>query len=336
MEGDKTRKIAIIVWKWNELEDRILTAARLVDYEPSRFLDFKNQYVVSYDVVKRRSGGDQPFLTDHRVICVRTELGQEEAIIPFLQDLVSQYQAEAKSNICVFLHRNEGFNQRTVDLIFKNPNVDRCFLFSDGQDYIYYATQGIGLIDDDGDFFFHAPVQKRPKIEVANDEKLWVFHSYFQQTWNYYQNEYSAKLLELREDLLDYLMDRVDDLDSPMSINHFHEILMADTYLQLRVKSFVEHPKLSEKENGILRALEQQSKKSYSFDDLQAFAQQNKQTNQTYHAIKESLTQIYRPTSESELKKYAPRRLMNTLQNHFLNLTRMFSAEEHKLTSHEP
>ena len=336
MESDKQRKIAIIVWKWNQLEDQILTAERLENYHSDKFCDFKEQYVVPYQVVKRRAGGASPHHTAHQVICLRTELGQEEAVIPFLQDLATYYQEEADSKIYVFLHRNDGFNQHSADQIFKNTDVDRCFLFSDGRDFIYYATQGIGLIDDDGDFYFHPPVQKRPKIEVANDEKRWVFHSYFNQTWNYYQNEYSAKLLELREDILDFYMGRVDDLDSPMSINHFNEMLMADTYLQLRVKSFVEHPMLSEKEYNMLRALEQQSQKSYSFDDLQAFAQKSEETNQSYLAIRESLTQIYRPTPESELEKHPPRRLMSTLQNHFLNLTRMFSAEEHKLTSHEP
>lgn len=322
MQKSKKKKIAVIVWKWQELKSRTLTREILADYKNEKLAEWIGKYLQTYEVVKKRTGGKKPSMTGNQVVCIRTAKGIAEDSLAFLQDLADHYRtAYPQAEIYYFLHRTDGFSFKTISALYERNAVDKCFLFSDGQDFIYYPSQEMGLLHDGGYFHYEPPSRNQPEVRVANEKNKWVYNAYFYPTWRYYSNEYYTKAIELREDLLDYYLTKIDQLDSEVSLYYLKEILDTDGDLQLRVKSLLNHRSLNGQDLESLRLLERQQQKSYSFDDLKAFVQKDDQLKKTHEELLKAMGTFYyaEPESTSD-ERIIPRQQLQNWQTHFIQL----------------
>lgn len=324
------RRIAIIVWKWSHLfEEATLNKALLQDFRPDEIESWKKKYTSVYQVVKKRESSKPPKSMGDLVVCIRTRPGDATAAVPFLQAIAKNYKTE-KSNtlLFLFLHRNDGFDQNHINLIYQESFVDKCFLFSDGRDFIYSPSQRMGLIDDIGAFFSQSASRTTPMIEVADDEKKLVFHSYFDQTWNYYQGEFLTKLIELREDLLDFFLEQIEDLDEELPRSHCKEYLSGYPELELRIKSLITDHVLSERENEQLETWERAHQKSYTFDDFRSYIEKDSTAIKLHEALTNTLIQdlfFSEKENEQQIMIPSPREMMRKWQGDFLELTKRLS-----------
>ncbi len=322
MQKSKKKKIAVIVWKWQELKERELTSTGLADYHSNKLTDWIEKHLQTYEVVKKRTGGKEPIKTGNQVVCVRTTRGIAGESLSFLQDLADYYRREyPTAEIYYFLHRTDGFSSSTINALYERDAVDKCFLFSDGQDFIYYPSQKMGLLHDGGYFHYEPASRNNPEVRVADEKNKWVYNAYFYPTWKYYTSEYYTKAIELREDLLDYYLTKIDQLDNEVPLYYFREVLEADDDLKLRVRSLLDHPALNEDDLERLKSLERQQQKSYSFDDLKAFVQKNNQLEKVHLGLLKAMNTLYQAEPDSTTDQVIiPRQQLQNWQTHFIQL----------------
>lgn len=317
----KIKKIAIIVWKWKSLEKQELTSKHLSTYHKDDLEGWLKKHSEEFQVVRRRRNNNPPKQTQHKVVCIRVASGHAEVSLAFLKDVAQHYKKDNdQAELFYFLHRTDGFSAKCIATLYQQKAINKCFLFNDGQDFIYYPSQKMGLLDDIGHFYYGEPKQDQPEVNVADEKNKWVYNRYFYPTWNYYCHEYYLKTIELREDLLDFFLEKIDQLDTKVSLYYLREVLNANRDLQLRVKSLLDHENLDEKETGTLRYLERRAQKSYTFDDLKAFVQNKPELEKAHHELTEMIRVFYSAKSDITTEKIVPRQQFQYWQTHFIHL----------------
>ena len=209
--------------------------------------------------------------------------------------LICELAKKEKGTLFIFLHRNHGLNEKHVEIILSRlekqglkGQIIKCFLFSDGRDYIYYKTQREGLLDGIGGFFegFYRLDQdgKRKKefISVLEDDKKHVKYAHFNRTWKYYSNEFFEKINTLFIDLMaefTFFQNGMDN-DKTISSQSWKEELeqldkVENKFLLYRLKSFLglydlndDGKKDLEAELNALSTFEKKEEVSYVFDDV--------------------------------------------------------------------
>lgn len=318
---NQPRRIALIVWRWKDLQPLAITQADLANFPADDPASWKGVRFDEYRVAVRRDPPQQHRLTADLVVRIHIAKDAGPHAAPLLRTLAAWYQQESASDIYVFLHRNDGFDGRSVSQLYEEPGVNKCFLFSDGHDYLYFSTQEAGLLGDNGRFFVQRATDRRPGVQVADNKSRLVFKIYFDRTWAYYSSEYDTKLLELKEDLLDYYLLKLDDLDSTVTLDYWRQLLQADHNLYLRIKSLVTDHRLSPREIDHLRALEKKRQKSYTFDDFRSYIEQRKAAGPCYRQLTDSLAAVVDEAAQSGRLIDSPRTRLREWQQRFQQLS---------------
>ncbi len=221
-EKQATPRIMIIVWKWEKSIS-----------EPG-----SGTWRVSHPENNEAYGADC-------IYCIRdtTPFKTREVEI---QKLIEACDANAP--IYVFLHRRAGYSGNEVSKIldhFINPpngisrNI-KCFLFSDGRDYIYTGINKKGLLadtDHSQEGTFGGSSGGEAADVVLNWEKRLINYSRFEDVWEYYTHYFKAKIFDLKEDLLLHLC-HFYTRNKPVFVSDFFDLLSEHEILYLRTKAF--------------------------------------------------------------------------------------------------
>jgi hypothetical protein len=291
MANTPTNRLMIILWSW-----RTLTKAPFFD-----------------TVQVHQSQGRDKIIRINK----RKEDKGDEIII---EQAKSYFQDH---DIFVFLHRDHGFDENIILQLLNDlqkyqtdsNRVLRCFLFSEGRDFIYYQTKEEGLLAS-GDFMrnaryksrFNNPDGKTEKIDVTikdldTKEKM-VKPQHFDRVWNYYQNEFEKKIISLQIDTIAAFVEIMnpavnDELISCMNWKVKIEALEEKTsdYLLLRLKSFLDYEdmKLSPTELQALQEFEKEKQISYEFDDCSVNLGEHliEEVQEAYQILRDRLKPVF-------------------------------------------
>lgn len=195
-----------------------------------------------------------------------------------IQELVEKHIQN--SRVFLFLHRSHGYNYKVIDQILTNlkslPEATqkiRCFLFGEGNDYIYIAKQARGLLGTRGTLTARMPV-KNAKANatqlisaIADTEQKVIKKEHFDSVWRFYTNTFKAKIFELKEDLFANLLEFHQQKDLPPRALYDHIKQHENQLLFLRLLSFTGKVRKGSDLELALKKYENDSKKSYLFDD---------------------------------------------------------------------
>lgn len=267
-------RIMLIVWKWRDWEEKIITEEYLQKLQDHRWLNHietaKNELFDEYQVCYFSEEEVKMVEPEAKVIRVRIEHDETDQLtLLFLGTLITKYEKEGE--LFVFLHRKDGFTDRSIRYLLEKYNNNRYFLFGEGRDYIYYQTQNEGLLGDDACFFSQKPNPQQPGIAVADDKRKLVFQPHFDKVWNHYKYEFYTKIYELKEDLLSHFVQLLaEHFDRPFT-DYLQHMEKASPLLW-RVKSFMDqdYHDFTDKEKKQLADYSYEQQKSFVFDDCRA------------------------------------------------------------------
>lgn len=223
--------------------------------------------------------------------------------------------------IYLLLHRGHNHSHQEIETLLQinEGKVKKIFLFSDGRDFIYYKTYGKGFLDDLGNFW------KQDGVNVVEEDKETKKQTlrapYFDNVWHYYDHEFRKKICELKQDILDVCTyhtfpNRPDSISHREFIDYFKDSCNKQgKHLCLRIKSFlgeydnIENPKKKsqfkkydtiKEECEVLEDFEEESKRSYIFDDCNAnmehilpHNEKDKLASDSYKALREKMKPLF-------------------------------------------
>ena len=271
------KPVMVINWKWREL-DHIHTKEKKGQnfHEPTD--NQKKELYKEYEV--------QPSNLYKNAKVIATAIYKDndenkELAQKLLYAVIGDFVGE-DNHLMVFLHRTNGYNEDDVEdlLNYFEGKVNKCFLFADGRDYIYYKTQKAGFLDDSGGFMRQRDIDTGIRVMTYDDVNKIVLQPYFDRVWNYYKGEFESKIFQLKEEIFDQWMPLLlpgknNEIKQEQLIKLIHE---ADNQLFYRMKSFLgkydketthanKKDETLQKEQESLRELEKERKVSYIFDD---------------------------------------------------------------------
>ena len=219
-----TKKIMIIIWRWKGL---IKVNKNYIEKPKNQSLlnNIKQNHPRIYDVWNVEPSQNTKIAKVIRASIINTEETQ-----PLLKQLID-LEATDDCKIFLFLHRNNFYTQKDVKtLLQKYPLLDKCFLFGDGRDFIYYKTKNEGLLDGAGKF----------KIGIVFPSEQIIKQPHFDNVWQYYSLEFKQKLQDLNEAIQAYCM----GLTTPsygefITKQTFINFLKQKPTLYYRIKSFL-------------------------------------------------------------------------------------------------
>lgn len=208
---------------------------------------------------------------------IRVDASWSEQTQQHIQELVKKNLSDAV--IYLFLHRSHGYNYKIIDLILNNlkdlPEATkklRCFLFGEGNDYLYIAKHHRGLLGTRGTFSARMPIKNKANASqlitaVADYEQKVLKKEHFDNTWKFYTNTFKAKIFELKEDLFANLLTfHQQSSQEPRALYHFIK-KQENHLLFLRLLSFTGKVRKDSDLELALKKYETDRKKSYLFDD---------------------------------------------------------------------
>ena len=209
---------------------------------------------------------------------IRLDLKWSPRAKEVIQELVAQHIADAR--VYLFLHRSHGYNYKIIDQILSDlkslPEATeklRCFLFGEGNDYIYIAKQPRGLLGTRGTLSARMPVKNGKSnatqliSAVADEEKKTLKKEHFDNVWRFYTNTFKAKIFELKEDLFANLLEFHQQEQLPPRAVYDHIKQQENKLLFLRLLSFTGKVRKGSDLELALKKYENDFKKSYLFDD---------------------------------------------------------------------
>lgn len=241
-----------------------------------------------------------------------------------------------ESEVLLFLHRAHFYKDEDVVAIrarFGKSNL-KCFLIADGRDYIYYATQKSGLLNDAGGFFIQRDPDTDEYVETFDEKGQFVRQPYFDRVWLHYRDEFQRKVFILKEELLNCWLELLlPGQPASIAVNELIERLSRrhERLLLYRIKSFLgiykgansaaeisdpEQYFRFKKEVQEVEQLERREGKSYLFDDAIAnLAIENERDRpligEIYEDTKRLLEQVFFGSntyiSQSDLRELADR-----------------------------
>jgi hypothetical protein len=258
------RKVFIILWKWDHLTHVNANTFRKREFEDYADDIHKAKDKGFYDECSVQGSNQCP-----DALLVRASIyNDNEQTKKLFLALIGKY-SNKDSEVLLLLHRANFYEKHDMEQIihaFRNFQI-KCFLFSDGRDYIYYMTRKAGLLDDSGKFFGGRDPDTGEYIEVCDSITNTVKQPYFDRTWSFYRYESNRIVLALRKEMYDvwmeFLLPNSPDLISVSDLKA-HLGHLPDRLLEKRISNFLG------KSNGLDGEIEQLENKdgvSYFFDD---------------------------------------------------------------------
>lgn len=243
MSNNQRKKIMIINWKWTWFHDHKMTDTYLKDNPVylKKIHRGRGRFFDHYSI------SDESIGADSMPIIVATTIYSFPSTLQILFALIDYYYNKYKDQdpqMFLLLHRGNFYDK---DVVFKilneKPEVEKCFLFAHGRDYIYYKTQKKGLLDEGGGFFKLRDEMNNKVIEETykkvNGRKV-IDSVYFNNVWNYYDTEFKKKIFSLKQDFFECLSLLFTGDKTAVSSEEFYAGLKnSERKILLRMKSFL-------------------------------------------------------------------------------------------------
>lgn len=300
------RKIMIIIWKWEQFYNK-----RVND----QLMDEKNFQPVIRSIKKGKgkyyeeySVEDSDYTKNALVVAASIYNGQKTR--KFLYKLIDLYTHE-DHKVLLFLHRGNHYFKHDVETILEDKAlIDKCFLFADGRDFIYYTTKCRGMLDDKGGFRNGRVDDK--KVRVFDRSEKMILQPYFDGVWNYYQMEFRQKIKGLYEDIFEVcssflIPQNSDQFQQSVLIKKINDSPLC---LAIRIKSFLgvyddidplgdyEEWESAQDQLERLSNYEKTHGQSFIFDDCRANLEQHddkqkKNISKLYEKLTKQIESIY-------------------------------------------
>jgi hypothetical protein len=270
------KKLMIVLWKWDGLK-----------HVNSTVFSAKELEHLSQNIEKGKAVFYQEYLVESSRLCpeatfLAVSIYNEPATRNLLYVLLDHYVSKDQE-IILLLHRANFYEDRDIESIRRRyrGKIQKCFLFADGRDYIYYKTEKSGLLDDTGRFFVGRDPDTQVKVITFEDGV--VKQPYFDRAWYYYSIEFEIKVFQLKEELFDVwfpfllpygdeqiskkaLLDALDGSKDRLLLYRLKSFLGYYEQSKIEKKNFEDSRHLK-KERDAIEDLEYKEKKSYDFDD---------------------------------------------------------------------
>ncbi|MCB0628926.1 MAG: hypothetical protein R2824_09745 [Saprospiraceae bacterium] len=327
-------RLMFIAWNWHTIANTLNEVVQLNPH-PMGIQEWKDKAFDELDVVVKKS--DDKIVPDadrSKVIRINVADKNGFGMLPHILEIVTAYQNPGQKSF-LFLHRSDGFRSKEVKTALQNMHVDKCFLFSDGRDFIYYPVQQIGLLSGAARRFFYQPAENgQSEVRVADERKKIVFQPHFDRVWHYYEHEFQTKIIEIRTDLLYFLWTKTFPGDQIWSAQQFQDLFQADRnetekirMLYLRIKNLLDKRfKLTQDEKGKLIAWEEKQQKSFVFDDCRENMTRLKGVRSKYEILHDKMMHLFFDAKSSYAEQKTVNEHLRDLQIDFDNL--LLAVEE--------
>ena len=272
-----------------------------------------NQYFITYNA-------NTNYAKEAKVVATNIYSGQKTNQI-FTKIVDYLYKTYTNPVIYLLLHRGHYHSYQEAETLLQinKGKVKKCFLFSDGRDFIYHGTHHKGFLNDAGGFWRQDGVSVVEKDKETKEKTL--LSPYFDNVWHYYDHEFRKKICELKQDILDVCMhytfpNRPDSVPHKEFMQHFKDgCNKQGKHLCLRIKSFLgEYDNIKEPEKKsdfkayrtitdeceALEKFEKETKRSYIFDDCNANMEhiqpnddKDRRASEGYKALREKMRSLF-------------------------------------------
>ena len=304
---NKRQQILIVLWKWENFGGGVnakLFRERRFEKHVAQIERGQGVYYQEFPVEYSELCPDAKFV---QASIYKDDTNTERLFFALLEHYISP-----ESEVLLFLHRAHFYTDEDVVAIrarFGKNNL-KCFLFADGRDYIYYATQKSGLLNDAGGFFIQRDKDTDEYIETFDEARRVVRQPYFDRVWSHYRDEFQQKIFTLKEELFNCWFELLlPGQPAQIAVEEVKDRLnrQPERLLLFRVKSFLgyytgvdlsgmERFELKKEERAV-EELERKEGKSYLFDDAIANLAIEKERDrplivETYGEAKQMLEQV--------------------------------------------
>lgn len=210
-----------------------------------------------------------------QVICWDKKAGSDNFVE--LKQMAVSYIKNGEQ-LMVFLHRSHGYTQDHVKELVQltlasSPSFLKCFLFGEGAEGIYLATDPRGLLGTSGTF--SAKVNHKGQSlnlsSIADIERKKLKPSHFNYVWELYEFSLRKQIFELKEDLLESLFtQKTTDVFEPGELYIFLNKVQ-NRLLMLRVLSFVGRIRKNSNLAKEIRTFERNTNRTFTFNDCKAY-----------------------------------------------------------------
>ena len=221
-------RIMFIIWKWQDIP---AVNEYFLQKRPQLLEDISTGHEVIFDHFEVENHAHDKV--------IRANIYNYEGTKPLVDEIINFYLKDIEgAQVYLFLHRGHAYGWKNVDDFLKTTPVNKCFLFSDQRDFIYFNTKDEGLLNDVGDF------KISDTVKVADKSNKKVVKQHFDAVWQYYEEEFQQKLYQLHSDLSSYLFSSLSNelsAGKPIPVQLILQKLKEDehTLLYQRLKSFL-------------------------------------------------------------------------------------------------
>lgn len=320
MKEDKTL-IMLINWRWRRMTSVNDKHFEVISEEEVLLTisSSNSNYFTVYDAQTNHANNAKVVAT-----CIYKGEKTNQLLLKITEHLYNKY---VNAKIYVFMHRGHHHTHEDVqDLLDKSEGkIEKCFLFSEGRDFIYYPTQNKGLLNDAGGFWRQDGVNVLGLDEET--KKITIQQPYFDNVWHYYDHEFRKKICELKQVFFDICMPLTfPSQPTKIAYKQFIENFMEGAKKQnkelcLRLRSFLgvydnlrrKTPKKSiefdeyvelKKEWERLENFEKNNNRSYILDDCSANLEHimpnnpsDKRASDCYLALQEKIQPLFCPNT---------------------------------------
>ena len=339
---EQRQQIIIVNWKWTDYKERISADELLGEMGQNGLKEGVNEIIFEKgnyqvhleDIQKGRGGYFQEHSAEYSEMCpqgkfVKVGIYKDSKHTEQLLYAVLDQYIKVGCDVLLFLHRGHFYKEEDVLALqerYKECRI-KCFLMADGRDYIYYATQKSGLLNDKGGFFNGRDKDLKSYIKTFDREKGIVKQPYFDRVWAHYRFEFQSQVFELKEEIFAAWFKLLLPFQpEEIAVVDLKEYLAQQTgrALLYRINSFIGRHKSSQlkgvtldpeaiqlkKEEKEVVNLEKAERKSFLFDDAIAnIGFQDPMEQEYYQEAAQALSVILFDPNYTKTTKFALRNL---------------------------
>jgi hypothetical protein len=323
------KRLMFIVWNWREI-NKTLNEVVQWNGEPLGARAWKDKAYDEYDIAIKSSEGNVEY-NEHgcKIIRIGIRYGEGDGMLPYILKIIDAYKGNDQK-IFLFLHRSDGFTPTDVQTAVRSKHINKCFLFSNGRDFIYYNTQNIGLLGTGptaGLFYYQQAGNGKMEVKVADKQKKIVFQPFFDRVWHYYEHEFETKITEIRSDILYYLWLEAFPDDEIWPFTRLKALLQKNEMLYLRVKNLLDKEyELTKAEHDRLVDWEIKQEKSFVFDDCRKNIERLKGVKEEYLVLHDRLVNLFFDSEQQYAESKPIGKHIGDLSNDFDKLLKAIAA----------
>ena len=325
-----TQKCMIIIWRWATLDE--VDDSYLLNI-PNWKTDIEGLRGKAFEAIPIKNSKKTQSST-----LIRANLIEGEETRQLLYTLIERYYSSPMKAF-LFLHRKNGYVKEVfLEILAEKEEIDKAFIFSDGEGAIYMNDPDMGLLGGRDFFEGQIPLKSGGMVSVSVVEKkkgntVSILQPYFDRVWDHYAFQFKSLLYDFQYDLHQHFLPYMNPYGQiKIPLREVKQNLEKNELLHLRIRSFLQEPieygdeDESFEEVYIIKLLqyERKHRKAYHFPDLlqnlrPQLPENQSQVDKAYQFIHKELEKILYEADEETI---AQENLLQ-LRNQFAQLLNM-------------